>query len=153
MRGVHREVRPLRLNGPVRHAFVVGRVLQFAVAATDLAEWAEVITLTEQHGQHEMPRLLQRGRVGAHHHAVAGGQRARRLDRAEAFDLDYTEAAAAIGLDRRMMAQLGNANVELFRGFQNRGAFRHFDGLVIDCEFDHRHTLVNEFVRGHGLYG
>ena len=57
VRGIHREDRPVGLDGPVGHAFVVGGVLQFAVAAADLAERTEVIAFAEQHGQHELARL------------------------------------------------------------------------------------------------
>ena len=93
VRGVHREDRPIGLDGPVGHVFVVGGVLQFAIAAADLTERTEVIPFAEQHGQHELARFAQRGRVGAHHHVVAGGQRTRRLHRAETIDLHHAQAA------------------------------------------------------------
>ena len=48
MARVHREVRPLRLHLPVSHVFVVRGVLQFAIAAADLAERTEMIAFAEE---------------------------------------------------------------------------------------------------------
>ena len=48
MAGVDGEVGPLRLHGPMSHVLIVGRILQFAVAAADLAEWAEVVAFAEE---------------------------------------------------------------------------------------------------------
>jgi hypothetical protein len=76
------------------------------------------------------------------HHAVTGGQRARRLDRAETADLDHAQAANAVRRHCRVMAQLGDADIDLLRRFQY-GSASAFNGwpsgnLTID-------TLVNEF--------
>ena len=48
MARIDREVRPLRLHGPVSHVFVVSSILQFAIAAADLAERTEMIAFAEE---------------------------------------------------------------------------------------------------------
>ena len=53
MRGVDREGRPVRLHGPIGHVFMVGGILQFAIAVRGRAVHAEMVAFAEDQGKHE----------------------------------------------------------------------------------------------------
>ena len=76
MRCVYYKIVPGWLNGPIRHFFVVGGILQFTIPATDLTERTEVIALTEQHRQDEFPRFPERLGFSTDDHAVIDWQSA-----------------------------------------------------------------------------
>ncbi len=94
---IDREVIPTRLDGPVGHLLFIGSILQFAVAAADLAERAEVIAFAEQHREHELSRFLQRFCLRVDHHAVVDRQCAGCHRHAHALYFDNAQAASAVG--------------------------------------------------------
>ena len=78
------------------HLFIVSPILQFAVAITDRAVHAEVITLAKNQGQDEFAGIEHFVSVGVDHHAIGCWQGAGGLQRSGTFHIHHAQAASAI---------------------------------------------------------
>ena len=130
----------LAVVGDLADAQLGGQGLQFAVFVA-VAGLAVAVVLGEQQFDHRPAGLADAAGVGQHLHALGDRHRAGGDEVPRPFDLDHAHAAGADGLQAFDVAQRGDADAGLLRGRQDRGAFGHFDGDVVDRELDHEFSL------------
>jgi hypothetical protein len=137
MGSIHFERRPVWLQVPVGHPFIISPVLQFAVASADLTVHAEVIPFAEDQGEDELTGVENFLGAGVNDHPIGGRQGAGGLQGARTLDFHHAHPASTIGGQLGVVAQRGDVYTGLFSSFQNRRPFLHLDGFSVNCEFNH----------------
>ena len=131
--------------GDLADAQLGGQGLQLAVLVA-VAGLALAVVLGEQQFDDGPAGLADAAGVGEDLHALGGRHRAGGDEVPRPFDLDHADAAGADRLQALDVAERGDADARLLRGRQDRGAFGHFDGDVVDRERYHGRFRVSGHV-------
>ena len=134
------------------YAVLLGQRLQLAVVVAG-AGVAFPIVLREQQVEDVPPGLAHLAGVRADGDGRGDGISAGCLKCPLPLHLDGTDAADAGHTEILVIAQRRNVNVQLLRGLQNRGAHRHLDLLVVNCDRDGRADGLLVLGRGELLHG
>ena len=138
------------MEGVLRHAVLIGRVLQLAFAG-GVAGRAIQRVIDEKEFQQVLTRLVRYLVVRGDFHAVAHGRRAGDLRAATATeDIDDAHLARAPGAQVRLVAEGRDRDAHLLGGIDDRRARRDSHALAVDCTGDvFRHVSFAQFeVRG-----